>query len=133
MEITIINKLPELAAQRGIRSQGLAELMTGKGYSLSRMQASRYLSSSPPAMNIIFVSAICNVFQCAPNDLYQIIVTLEADEDLPHSITLSRNTIVQRKRVQIANNLPAHNPPEKLADNVVKFKAGIIGSAPIDW
>ncbi|MDN5873670.1 MAG: helix-turn-helix transcriptional regulator [Sinobacteraceae bacterium] len=82
MKLKIENRLPTLLAERGVRSAAAfgRELKTQQDYTLSSSQLTRYMQNDPPAFDLAFVSAACNVLQCLPNDLYRIEATFAADE-----------------------------------------------------
>lgn len=98
MKLKLENRLSALLAERGIRSATAfgRELKARQDYVLSSSQLSRYMQETPPAFDLPFVNAACNVLQCLPSDLYKIEATLEPNEQLNPALAFPVSAVVLR-------------------------------------
>lgn len=99
MKLKLENRLSALLAERGIRSATAfgRELKAQQGYVLSSSQLSRYMQEVPPAFDLPFVNATCNVLQCLPSDLYKIEATLAPDEKLNPALAFPVSAVILRE------------------------------------
>lgn len=104
MKITLKNRLSELLRKRRIRSASeFARRMTEAGYPMSSSHATRFEKDDPPATDLRFVTIACNVLQCMPSDLYEIIIQIEPGETIdpgalvppPHAVVLTGGVVQQ--------------------------------------
>ncbi len=93
MKISINNRLGILLQETKIKTAtGFARAMTANGYKLSTSQAARYINEDPPpAMSLRFIETACNLFQCLPSELFDILITLEPDESINPLLAIPQN------------------------------------------
>lgn len=61
-----------MMAERDIlKATQLAELLNGVGYKISSSHLTRYLTSSPPALSLEFLSALCAALRCDWKQLFE--------------------------------------------------------------
>lgn len=97
MKITIKNRLAVLIRMRGLRSASeFGRRMTEAGFTLSSSHASRFEKDDMPATELRFINAACNVLQCLPDDLYEIVIELRDDEELDPSLAIPRHALILR-------------------------------------
>ena len=97
MKITIKNRLAVLIRMRGLRSASeFGRRMTEAGYSMSSSHATRFDKEDIPAIDLRFINAACNVLQCLPNDLFDIVIDLDDDEEVDPSFMIPRHAIIRR-------------------------------------
>jgi len=97
MKITITNRLAVLIRQRKINSATeFGRRMTAAGYPMSSSHASRFEKDDSPRFDLKFMNAACNVLQCTPNELYEIVIELEPTEAADPLVTLPRHAIITR-------------------------------------
>lgn len=93
MKITIKNRLNVILQETKVKSAtGFARAMTAMGYKLSTSQAARYINEDPPpAMNLHFIQTACNLFQCLPSELFDILIVLDPDEQINPLLAIPQN------------------------------------------
>lgn len=97
MKITITNRLAVLIRQRKINSATeFGRRMTAAGYPMSSSHASRYEKDDSPRFDLKFMNAACNVLQCTPNELYELIIDLEPTEATDPLVTFPRHAIITK-------------------------------------
>lgn len=128
MKITIKNRLNVILLETKIKSAtGFARAMTALGYKLSTSQAARYINEDPPpAMNIQFIQTACNLFQCLPSDLFDILLVLEPDEQINPLLAIPQNT----KRLVATPPLPAQQNSVATPQETPKPSAVDLAAAP---
>lgn len=95
MKITITNRLAVLIRQRKINSATeFGRRMTAAGYPMSSSHASRFEKENSPGFDLKFMNAACNVLQCTPNELYEMVVELEPTEATDPLVTYPRHAII---------------------------------------
>jgi len=111
MKITIKNRLAILIRQRQINSASeFGRRMTAAGFPMSSSHASRYEKEAPPGFDVKFLNVACNVLQCTPNELYEIIVELEPGEVVDPMVVLPRHAILYRQEAHTATVAASHTP-----------------------
>lgn len=124
MKLKIKNRLAVLLRQRQIRSASeFGRRMTLAGYPISSSHASRYEKEFPPAFDLEFVNAACNVLQCLPSDLYEITVELEVGEDIEPALTIPRHALVLGGGAQL--HITPIQPPVTLPEPAVPSSGSI--------
>lgn len=97
MKITITNRLAVLIRQRKINSATeFGRRMTAAGYPMSSSHASRFEKDDSPRFDLKFMNAACNVLQCTPNELYELLIELEPTEATDPLVTFPRHAIITR-------------------------------------
>lgn len=125
MKLKIKNRLAVLLRQRQIRSASeFGRRMTLAGYPISSSHASRYEKELPPAFDLEFVNAACNVLQCLPSDLYEITVELEVGEDIEPALTIPRHALVLGGGTQL--HITPTRPPVTLPEPAVPSSGSVI-------
>lgn len=115
MKITIRPRLNIIVLEKKIKTAtNLAKVMTEAGYKLSTSQAARYMNDDPPpAMSADFIETACNVFQCLPNELFDITLEVAQDETIDPLLAIPQHakritgSPVQAPVQMISNALPA--------------------------
>lgn len=65
-------RLRTLMAERGLfKTTDLIEPLRDAGVSLSREQVFRLVTKAPQRLNMDVLAALCDILNCAPNDLIQ--------------------------------------------------------------
>lgn len=73
-----------MMAERDIlKATQLAELLNEVGYKISSSHLTRYLTSSPPALSLEFLSALCSALRCDWKQLFEWIDDGGADVEAP--------------------------------------------------
>jgi DNA-binding Xre family transcriptional regulator len=63
-------RLAELMAARGLHNTtDLIPLLAERGITLSRPQVYRLVNQQPERVNLKVIAAICDIFECGPQDL----------------------------------------------------------------
>lgn len=125
MKLKIKNRLAVLLRQRQIRSASeFGRRMTLAGYPISSSHASRYEKELPPAFDLEFINAACNVLQCLPSDLYEITVELEVGEDIDPALIIPRHALVLGEGTQL-HKTPIQ-PPVTLTEPAVPSSGRVI-------
>lgn len=102
MKITITNRLSILMRQRKINSATeFGRRMTAAGYPMSSSHASRFEKDDSPRFDLKFMNAACNVLQCTPNELYEMVIELEPMEVNDPLVVFPRHAIIMRSGDQI--------------------------------
>jgi DNA-binding Xre family transcriptional regulator len=97
MKITITNRLAILIRQRKINSATeFGRRMTAAGYPMSSSHASRFEKENSPGFDLKFMNAACNILQCTPNELYEMVVEMEPTEAIDPLVTFPRHAIITR-------------------------------------
>ena len=114
MRIIVENGLPEILAERRIRSaSALARLMAPYlGKQLSTSQITRYMRDAPPAFDLVFIGAACSALRCLPTDLFNIRIECGADDDLAELGSLPKRVEVVRTRPHRSSSSNADSPGE---------------------
>lgn len=95
MKITITNRLSVLIRQRKINSATeFGRRMTAAGYPMSNSHASRFEKDNAPGFDLKFMNAACNVLQCTPNELYEMVIELDPAEPNDPYVTFPRHAIL---------------------------------------
>jgi DNA-binding Xre family transcriptional regulator len=64
--------LRALMAQKGLfATSDLVPLLSARGVVLSREQVYRLVTKTPLRLSLITLSALCDIFQCSPNELIE--------------------------------------------------------------
>lgn len=89
-------RLAELMAARGMHTTTeLIPLLGERGIELSRPQVYRLVNQRPERVALQLISAICDIFDCGPEDL---ITVTAADARAKRTATASPANIVQLNR-----------------------------------
>jgi len=108
MKITITNRLAVLIRQRKINSATeFGRRMTAAGYPMSSSHASRFEKENSPGFDLKFMNTACNVLQCTPNELYEMVVELEPTEAADPLVTYPRHAIIMKG----SNHAPGASMP----------------------
>lgn len=112
MKITITNRLAVLIRQRKINSATeFGRRMTAAGYPMSSSHASRFEKENSPGFDLKFMNVACNVLQCTPNELYEMVVELGPTEANDPLVTFPRHAILTRD----GNHTPIAAMPNSVA------------------
>ncbi|MCE0765945.1 helix-turn-helix transcriptional regulator [Pseudonocardia kujensis] len=69
-------RLSELMARRGLHnSTDLAPLLRERGIDLSPSQVYRVVTQRPERVSLTLVAALCDIFDCGPDDLITVTAT----------------------------------------------------------
>lgn len=83
MKIKLTNNLSTTRESRGISTwTELSERLEEHGYSLGRTTLARHAKKDSPGWKLELIEALCNEFQCLPNDLFNIEITDATEDDL---------------------------------------------------
>ncbi len=117
MKITIKNRLAVLIRMRGLRSASeFGRRMTEAGFAMSSSHASRFEKDDMPATELRFINAACNVLQCLPDDLYDIVIELGGDEELDPSIAIPRHAVIRRADEPMPTQAKSADTPTRAKD-----------------
>jgi DNA-binding Xre family transcriptional regulator len=123
MKITIKNRLAILIRQRQINSASeFGRRMTAAGFPMSSSHASRYEKETSPGFDLKFMNVACNVLQCTPNDLYEMVIELEPGETVDPTLTFPRHAFVLNKQSD-QGNVSATNVPAPKQSEPTAYKA----------
>ena len=76
---SVVWNLRRLMAERGMFSTtDLVGPLAERGVSLSREQVYRLVTQTPQRLNLDVLAAVCDFFDCQPNDLLEIVHVSEA-------------------------------------------------------
>lgn len=131
MRMTVENGLPDILAERRIRSaSALARLMAPYlGRQLSTSQITRYMRDAPPAFDLKFIEAACSALRCLPTDLFKIRIECGQDDDLTDLGSLPKRVEVVRtqpRRSSRSNtDAPAESGAKRLNEGRSKVKESI--------
>ena len=65
--------LRDLMADHGLfATTALAPLLAGRGIELSASQVHRLVTQPPERLSLPILAALCDIFECTPNDLIQV-------------------------------------------------------------
>ena len=122
MRIKLKNNVRTTMASREITSwQDLSNrLKQNQGYDITRTSLSRQITQENPAYAMALIEALCNEFQCLPNDLYHIELTEITQEE--------RERLTRRERPFEFGSILSHaddGQPQK-AEKEPKKRAGQI-------
>ncbi len=134
MKIILKNRLAELLRKRRIRSASeFGRRMVEAGYPMSSSHATRFEKDDPPATDIRFVTAACNVLQCMPSDLYEITIEVEPGETIdpvtlvpPAHAVVIKGGIIQHQTLPT----PAETPSEPEATAALPTTSGPRSKSP---
>jgi DNA-binding Xre family transcriptional regulator len=93
--------LRSLMAQRDLyQTTELVPLLAERGVVLSREQVFRLVTQPPQRLSLDVLAALCDILECAPNDLIEIQAVNEsvkkAAGDKPQTVPKVRRTTVRR-------------------------------------
>ena len=131
MRIIVENGLPEILAERRIRSASefARQMAPHLGKTLSTSQITRYMRDAPPAFDLKFIGAACSALHCLPTDLFKIRIECEPGEDLAEFGTLPKRVEVVRtasdRSPRSDSDTPAPSAEERLSDGRSKVPESI--------
>jgi DNA-binding Xre family transcriptional regulator len=72
--------LRAVMAQKGLfATSDLVPLLATRGVALSREQVYRLVTKTPQRLNLVTLSALCDIFECSPNELIEPLHGAESD------------------------------------------------------
>ena len=130
MRISVENGLPDIVAERRIRSaSALARLMAPYlGKKLSTSQITRYMRDAPPSFDLKFIEAACSALRCLPTDLFRVRIECGPDDDLADLGTLPKRVEVVRTGPDASSRDATDSPADNGAKRSDERRSKVEGS-----